>query len=100
MIMFMSYYIANTIMCCECNYMCYLEVCSSEVGTIVECCIASLVMVRSGTIIVVVSLLIWHASYCISVLKEASHGFRSGDPKFISGGLSLNEEPFLSGKDH
>lgn len=44
--------------------------------------------VISGTTIVVVALLICHASYCISVLKEVSHEFKSGDydcPRFRSG---------------
>ena len=36
MTMFMSHFIMNTIMCCECNCMCYVEVCSSEVRTTVN----------------------------------------------------------------
>lgn len=48
----------------------YVEVCSSELGTTVECCIELLFMVRSETIIVVIALLVCHASYCVSVLKE------------------------------
>lgn len=38
-----------------------------------------LILVRSGSMRVVVALLVFHASYCVSVLKEASHGFKSGD---------------------
>lgn len=38
-----------------------------------------LFMVRSGTIIIVVALLVCLASFCVSVLKEVGHGFRSGD---------------------
>lgn len=36
MIMCMSCYVVNTIMCCECNCMCYIELCSWEVETIVN----------------------------------------------------------------
>lgn len=57
MIMCLSYCVVNTIMCCKGNYMCYEEVCSSEVRTIVECYITLLIMFRSGTIIVIISLL-------------------------------------------
>lgn len=57
MIMCMSCYIVTTIMCCEYNCMCYVEVCSSKVGTTSECCIALLVTIRSGIIIVIVELL-------------------------------------------
>lgn len=67
----------NTILCCECNCMCYVEVCNLEVRTIVECYTALLIMVRSGTRIVVVALLVCHASYCVDMLKEVRHGLES-----------------------
>lgn len=35
--MFMNCYVSNTIICFECNCICYVEVCSSEVGTTDEC---------------------------------------------------------------
>lgn len=56
----------------------FVEVCSLEVGTTVNP-ILHVVMVRSGTIIIVVALFVCYASYCVSMLKEASHGFRSRD---------------------
>ena len=78
--MCMSCCVVNTIMCYKYNCRCYVEVCCSEVGTIVEYCIPLLIMVRSGTIsVVVVALLVCLASFFVSMLKEASHGFRSGD---------------------
>ena len=74
--MCMSCCVVNTIMCYKYNCRCYVEVCCSEVGTIVECCIPLLIMVRSGTVIIVVALLydLHHI-----MLKKTSHGFRSGD---------------------
>lgn len=38
-----------------------------------------LIVVRSGTIIVVVALLICQTSYCSSALKDESHGYKRGD---------------------
>lgn len=45
-----------------------VEVCSSEVWTTVNS-ILLVVMVKNGTIIVVVALFVCHASYYVSVLK-------------------------------
>lgn len=67
----------NIIICLEYNCMCYVEVCSSEVGTTIECYIALLVMIRSGTVIVIVAFFC-HASHFIGVSNEVSHGFGSG----------------------
>lgn len=36
MIMYVRCYVVNTIICHEFNCMCYVEVCSSEVGTTVN----------------------------------------------------------------
>lgn len=57
MIVCVSCYVINIIMCREFNCMCCIKVGSSKVETTVECYIALSIIVRSGTIIVIFSLL-------------------------------------------